>query len=307
MISDKKALEVVAYAEKNGDSECLKMFPSLSMESLNRYRRKSNEILNPKKFPNILLFDIETLRMEGRFWHLGKQRINPDQVDKDWSIACWAAKWLGSSKTIGESVTPEEAIERQDKSILKGMWDLIDKADIIVAHNGERFDIRKLNWRWRQAGLMPPSPYLIVDTLKHSRRIFDISSHRLDYINKQRGLTTKMPTDISLWRRCEDGELAALKYMFKYCKVDIACLEDQYLDIRPWIKGHPNCGLFISGQDPVCPNCASTNLGYTTTDYYTPAGCFTGIRCKDCGGVGREMSNKFNKDSRKRLIRSIAR
>ena len=305
MISEKKALEVVAYADKHGDYEALKMFPTVSSETLNRYKRKVLEGI--KRFPNILLFDIETLRMTGRFWHMGKQRINPEQIDKNWSISCWAAKFLCSNKIMGEVVTPDEAIERSDASIIKGIWKLMDKADIIIAHNAERFDIRRLNWRFLQNGLIKPSPYSVVDTLKHSRKLFASSSHTLDFLNKQRGLATKMETDISLWRKSEDGDSQALRYTLKYCKQDIQCLEDRYLDIRGWITNHPNCGNFISGNDIVCPACASTNLGYTTTDYKTPAGSFTGRRCLDCGNIGREPSNNFDKDSRMKLIRPIAK
>jgi len=50
-----------------------------------------------------------------------------------------------------------------------------------------------------------------------------------------------------------------------------------------------------------------TNLGYTTTDYITPAGRYIGRRCLDCGAVGRMMSNQFSKESRSRLIRSTAK
>jgi len=43
----------------------------------------------------ILLLDIETLYMEVRgIWNLKTEYIRPSLVVKDWSILCWAAKWL---------------------------------------------------------------------------------------------------------------------------------------------------------------------------------------------------------------------
>ena len=254
-----------------------------------------------------MLFDIETIRMVVKVWGLYKQRIPPENVIKEWSICCWAAKWLGDSKIMGKTVAGDEAVARLDNSIILDIWKLINKADIIVAHNAERFDIRKLNWRFRQNGLMPPSPYLVVDTLKHSRKLFASSSHKLDYLNKQRGLSAKIQTSIHLWEGCEEGDIKSLKEMLMYCKGDIAALEDQYIDIRPWIKSHPPCGAFIETMSEVCPNCASTDLGHTTTDYITPAGRYYGVRCNSCGAVGRMMSNQFSKASRERLVRSIAR
>ena len=49
-----------------------------------------------KRYPKILTFDIETLPMEGHFWRLGEQRLNPSNVTLDWSVLSWSAKWLNA-------------------------------------------------------------------------------------------------------------------------------------------------------------------------------------------------------------------
>ena len=222
------------------------------------------EYLKEKRFPKILLFDVETLPMEVAVWGLYEQRISPDSVLKEWSLACWAAKWLCTDEIFGKHVAKKEAVARLDNSIITDIWKLVDKADIIIAHNAKRFDIRKLNWRFLQNGLKPPSPYWVVDTLTSSRQNFAASSHKLDYLNKQCGLTRKLETRYKLWLDCINPETSgqSLKDMFTYCKGDIQALEDWYLKIRPWIKSHPPCGAFIETMSEVCPNCASTDLIY---------------------------------------------
>ena len=265
--------------------------------------------LKKKPFPKILLFDIETLPMEVYVWGLYKQRISPESVKKEWSIACWAAKWLGDSEIMGKSVAKNEAVDRLDNSVLQDIWYLFDKADIVVAHNGDRFDIIRLNFRWSLNGFSPPSHYRSIDTCKQSRKLFASSSHKLDYLNKQFGLTRKIDTQYKLWLDCinPDTNGESLEEMLVYCKGDIMALEDLYIKIRPWIKSHPPCGAFISAEDEVCPNCCSDNLGYSTTDYVTPAGRYVGIRCQSCGAIGRMMSNQMDIRSRRKLIRSVAR
>jgi len=89
----------------------------------------------PVKTPKILIFDIETLPLEVFCWGLYKQRISPDNVIKEWSCASWAAKWLCEPEIMSGVVTPEEAINREDKSIIKDIWKLVDEADVLVGQN----------------------------------------------------------------------------------------------------------------------------------------------------------------------------
>ena len=35
-----------------------------------------------------------------------------------------------------------------NKRVLKSIWNLLDEADIVIGHNGDRFDLRKLRWRF---------------------------------------------------------------------------------------------------------------------------------------------------------------
>ena len=80
--------------------------------------------------------------------------------------------------------------------------------------------------------------------------------------------------------------------MSKYNKRDTAILEEVYLRMRPWIKGHPNVGNLISSEEPVCSICGSTDLEKLEGEYYyTSIGKYELFRCKNCGAISRGRKN----------------
>lgn len=243
-----------------------------------------------KRSARVLLLDIETMYMEVRgVWSLKTEYIQPDRIVKDWSILCYAAKWLFEPEIVGEVVTPKEAVNRQEGSIIGGIWKLIDQADIIVTQNGIQFDIKKLNTKFIENGLPPPSHYLNVDTLRVAREKFSFTSNRLDELGKKLlGLDGKITMTISDWDACAEGDKEALAKMLKYCKVDVApLLEDLYLKFLPWMTSHPNMNIFTNHDSDVCPKCESTDLSWNGTTYRTPQGLWDAFRCNACGAIGR--------------------
>lgn len=309
MISTQSAQQRINYAEKYGIEATLEYF-NIALESLKRYQRalKDPIEIKPLGLPNILLFDIETAPMEVYVWGLYKQRINHENVIQDWYVLSWAAKWLFSAETMSDVLTPEEAKNGDDKRICKSMWDLFESVDIVCAHNGRRFDIRRLKSRWILHGMKPPSPYQTIDTLLESRKMAAHSSHRLDYLGQIMHNKGKLETDYSLWKRCKHGDPDALFYMEKYNKEDVILLEEVYLSIRGWIKSHPNVGIYMETNESVCPNCGNTHL-HEVGDYVTPAGAFRAFRCENptCGAIMRMRISQIPLAKRKNLMISTAR
>lgn len=265
-----------------------------------------------KEGAKILVFDIETAPLECFVWDLKPKYISPVMIKKPWSILCWSAKWLFDDQMIHAKVLPHEAVDRQDKSIMQGLWDLLDEAHIVIAHNGARFDVRRMNTRYAVNGYTPPMPYRIVDTLRIARRQFDLPSYRLDYVNQLFGLETKKGNEegMDLWKKCVGdfgGEAVepALERMQAYCDNDVKILEELYVQIRPWIKGHPNLGLYIDTDGESCTNCGNTNLDWRGK-YYTPAGRYLAFRCRSCGAVGRSRTTDIDKQERKTIVLGAA-
>ena len=259
-----------------------------------------------KNMPKILIFDIETAPMEVYVWNLWKNVVTPQMVIKDRSMLSWSAKWLFEDNLMGQRVTAQEAYDRTDESILSGLWYLLNEADLVVAHNGMNFDVKISNARFAIAGLNPPMPYKIIDTLSHSKRVFNFPSHKLDCLNGYFGLDLKMDHEgMDLWKKCVNWDSKALDTMLKYNKRDVMILEEFYLKIRPWMKGHPNIGLYIDTDETLCTNCGNDELtwgGY----YFTPAGKYKSFRCDKCGAIGRSRLSDLDKETRARLLLSVA-
>lgn len=130
-------------------------------------------------------------------------------------------------------LTPEEVIKEDDSRIVKNLWKLLDEADIVIAHNGKRFDIPKINSRFILNGCPPPSFYKQIDTKEVASRNFGFSSNKLDALAGYFNIRHKDDTDFDLWVRCLKGDKKALQYMEKYNIGDIEILEKVYLKLRP--------------------------------------------------------------------------
>jgi DNA polymerase elongation subunit (family B) len=259
-----------------------------------------------KKLPAVLILDIETAPMEVFVWGLYKQRISHENVIQDWNILSWAAKWLYDPEMLSDVLTPKESVNRDDRRICRSMWELLDKADVVIAHNGISFDLRKLNARFIFHGLTRPTSYQVIDTLDASRRNFGFSSHKLDYLGKFLTRKGKVETNWKLWKDCVSGNCDSLREMEAYNREDVSLLEEVYMEIRGWIKSHPNLSLYAETDERVCPTCLSDNL-HSAGYYYTPAGYFESFRCNNCGSIGRLRKSSIKPKERDRTLISTAR
>ena len=264
-------------------------------------------LLGPTGGPKVLIFDIETAPMEIYVWGLFKQHPNIEQIKKDWCVLSWSAKWLFDSKVMSARIDAAQAFDRDDSSILEEMWNLFDEADVVIAHNAQRFDVRKLNARWMQNGDVKPSPYVVIDTLKQAKTIMAPASWKLKYLNKFLKLAEqKDDSNYGMWVRAVEGDDTAIEEMLEYNKQDVVALEELYVRIRPWMKSHPNLALYVDSTESLCPTCTSDNLQWNGY-YYTPAGKYASFRCLNCGALGRSPYSSLTTDQRKALLRSTAR
>src|SRR6185312_7807051 len=107
----------------------------------------------------ILIADIETAPIVAQVWNIWDQNIGLNQIEEDWSILSYCAKWLGEKELFYKDTGgkgPKRV--RNDKPLLRDIWALLDAADIVVAQNGKKFDVRKINARLIQQGFLPYSP-----------------------------------------------------------------------------------------------------------------------------------------------------
>lgn len=272
---------------------------------------------NVGRKPKVLVLDIETAPMHVRVWGMFKQRISPKQVIHDWYIICWSGKWLNEPEIFGDCVTPEETRRRYDPDetrevddrVTQSVWEMINEADAVIAHNGDRFDLRKIRARWIVRNQDLPSPWVSIDTLKITQREFGFSSHKQEYITKFLKLSEKLDTEYQMWIDCEGGNQKALDKMFKYCRGDVVGLEDMFLRIRKYAHSLPNMALFTDLSDgQACGNCTSTDLDWSGEyDYTTPSNRYSAFQCNSCGSWGKSRYSNLRPSQRQNLMGKIAR
>ena len=261
----------------------------------------TNEVIN--KLPKILIIDIETAPLRAYVWSRWKQNVYLDQTISEWFMLTWSAKWLFSDKVISARLTSEEALKENDKRITKELWELVNEADILVAHNGNSFDIPKINTRFLLNGLPPTKPFQSIDTKVIAAKQFGFSSNKLDALARYFGFKVKLDTDFELWDKCLRGDETSLMYMEEYNQHDVVLLEEVYLKLRPWIKNHPNMGLYLEADTPVCGNCGSSELK-EDGEYFTQVGRYRVYRCA-CGALSRVRVSNVPKNKRNVLLTNL--
>lgn len=236
----------------------------------------------------ILLLDIETVPDLVWAWSLWDARAL--EVKEHWKIISFAASWYGSARTVCKILPDYEGVE----ALLVGdIYEMLDEADVVVAHHGSKFDIPKINAKLIEYGFAPPSPYKIVDTKKEVARVAKFSSNKLDWLAKQLGFTSKVEHNgWPLWRGCIEGDRKAWELMRRYNKQDIGTLRELFETLTPWIR-MPN----FSRGTLTCTNtvCKSTDIqqrGY----YHAKTRTYKKYVCNVCGKWSRAVtSEKFDK------------
>lgn len=242
--------------------------------------------------PKILLFDLETMASLGWTWG-PKHETSVIEFENEWFILSCCYKWYGEDD-VHSVCLPDFKEYKYDKEndyfVVKKIWELFNEADILIAHNCDKFDLRKAYARFLYHGFPPPSPSKTIDTLKVARKYFSMNSNKLDDIGKYLGLGRKIVhTGWDLWKRCYNGDLMAWNDLIEYNKMDVILLESVYNVFKPYIVNHPNYNIYQNTTHS-CPSCGGNNLQKRGM-YYNRVTKAQRYQCKDCGAWSQ--GNKF--------------
>jgi DNA polymerase elongation subunit (family B) len=229
------------------------------------------------KQPKILFLDIESTPLLSWTWGTWKQNVI--DIEKQSYLLSFAYKWQGHSKSECCALCDYQ----NEHELVCELWSLFDTADVIIAHNGDKFDIKKSNARFIAHGLKPPSPYISIDTLKIARKYFAFASNKLSDLSTYLKAGKKLEhTGIGLWFECMNPRTnkAAWKLMREYNIQDVALLEKVYEKLRPWHSSHPNLSWFT--RERACPACHSSEI-IRSGFRYLRSGIKQRLTCKSCG------------------------
>lgn len=268
-----------------------------------------------EKLPKIFIFDIETAPILGYFWQMFNQNMSLDMIENDWFIMTWAGKWFGEETIyydtcINHGFTAEryftaamsgdkDDLLELDRNVVASLWAKLEEADMIVAHNGDKFDMKKVTARAIQQGLQPMSPIKQIDTMKIAKRVACFTSNKLDHIAHILCGERKVDTGgFNLWKNCLRGIAESWSKMLEYNINDVTILENVWVALAPYDRKSPSLIMHVDSEVTRCnsPACGSFNVEATGKTYKTTVSEFTVHRCTDCGKQMRGRKNMRTKE-----------
>lgn len=229
-----------------------------------------------------LFFDLENMPNLVRTWRKWEQNVIwYERHSYLWSIS-W--KFPGSDKVYHKNITDFPLYKKDkysDEALVKFIWGLFNEADIIIAHNGNAFDIKMMTGKFAHYRLPPPAPYKKIDTKVLYKTYMNEDSNSLKDIAQKHNLPLKLETGgHELWRGCENGDKKSIQTMKEYNNGDVITLEAAYKLVLPYITNHPNKAL-LEGKIHGCPNCGSEDVQKRGL-VYTRTAVYQRYQCKAC-------------------------
>lgn len=254
--------------------------------------------------PRVLFVDIETAPVRAAVWRIWQENVGLEQIDTDWHLLSYSAKWLGDDRVFYDDQSDVECIE-DDTHLLEQLHALLDEADVVIAHNGRKFDVPKIRARLLVQGFKPPKPFKIIDTLDVAKKTFGFTSNKLAWLSEilleNKKEEHKEFPGFKLWAECLKGNRRAWREMKKYNVQDTIALEELYLRFRPWVPHHLNVGVYGDHSERTCARCGSHDLQLIGT-VPTNVNVYPLYECKGCGGHSRGRQTMVTTASRRTLL-----
>jgi hypothetical protein len=255
------------------------------------------------KSPKVLFYDLETsLQLVAVFQLKNQDWIQPDSLITERYIISGAWKWQGEERVHSVSVLdfPKSFAKdhTNDKYVVETLHGILSQADVIVAHNGDQFDLKYLETRILYHGLSPLPPITSIDTYKVAKSRFLFNANRLDYLGNFLKVGRKKETTSGLWMRVLKGDKAAIKEMVTYNEQDVLLLERVFLKLRPYIANHINREL-LGGSG--CPRCGSLKI-QSRGVHRAISRVYRKFQCQGCGGWFRSVFNEKGVKVSRRVI-----
>jgi DNA polymerase elongation subunit (family B) len=248
------------------------------------YKSEYSNII--RKDVNILVYDIEISPMLG--WHYSMWKTNILKLEKDQVLMSVAWRWINTDdpaecKTLADFKGYKDNLEN-DEELVKVLWDLLDKADVVIGHNSKNFDTKHANKYFLKYGLLEPTPFKEIDTLQQARKIGKFAQNKLDSLSHFFGETGK--TDVKhsdIWYECfVKHDMDAWEQMKEYNIQDVLITEKLHYSLQPYYK-NTGVNFALLHEDPLsCPNCGKRSSFDHKGFYKSSVGRYLRYRCGDC-------------------------
>lgn len=253
-----------------------------------------------------LIFDIEVSPNIGWFWKPEHWlRVDHSNIILEGKIICICYKWADEKEVY--FLTWDH--KHNEREMLLKFIKVVNQADELVTHNGDKFDIPWVRTRCLVNGVSMMPDYVSIDTCKEAKHKFNFMSNKLSHIAKVCGLGEKLDTGgAKLWKQVLMGETelenrdfwkrlllgnnpAALKKMVRYCKNDVRLLERVWNKINPYIRAKSHFGEATN----TCPECGSNHIVINKHTITAGGTHKVSFHCRDCGKYHSVPISKLDK------------
>ena len=249
--------------------------------------------------PRILIWDIETAPALVYVW--SQWQTNVIATKEDWYMLSVAYRWQGEDEI---HFVRKAKAKNDDRGLVMKVHKLLDEADVVVAHNGDRFDWTKAYARFLFHDLGPVSPTILIDTKKETKRHFNLYSNSLKEIARYLGIDQQKMKNSGwdLWDGCMHNDEESWVEMELYNRQDVVVLEEVYYKLAPYMNHPGTTGNRYNAQawlgTYVCtkPNCGSSDLSPKGW-HRTKASAFRTVQCNSCRGYSRYATQKMGMET----------
>lgn len=303
-LSDETKEKIIELKQQGVSSRKIAKKLGCGKSSVNDYWKKYNEnnTSTEVKKPKILLLDVENAASVGLVFGRFKQNLSQDHIltEGGWLLT-YAYKWLGEPEIGYGEITPEEAIECNDARLCMELFDIMEQADVVIAHNSYGHDIPLLKARIIINGLPPLRKNKVIDTLFLSKE-FKFNSKKLDSLCSALDIGRKIENGgIKLWADCQNGIQEAITQMRVYNVGDVELLEELYLAIRSHSTRHSNLAVYYNDNKIRCNICCSDEVESTGNLVTTNVSVFQEYKCK-CGARFKNRQSITSKEQRSKFL-----
>jgi len=205
--------------------------------------------------------DIETSLSIGWFWRTGKQYVGANQVIDGQHTKVISVHWSWEGEDEVHHV--HWGLDKQcDKKPIKKIIEILEKADEVVGHNFDRFDLKWIRTRAAKHGLFMSPYHKIVDTYKHIRNNFNLQSYSLKYCCNYFDVEAKEDSGgVDTWLKLQlQKDREAFEHLLYYGDCDIISTKALYYKIQPYIQYQTHYAVKAGLDKYCCPECGTSKV-----------------------------------------------
>jgi uncharacterized protein YprB with RNaseH-like and TPR domain len=255
------------------------------------------------KDDKVLVYDIETSRINAKVWQTGKQYLGHKNLRGETTIISISWKWVGLDKVYHLTWDKDHNDEEMVAKFLKEY----NKANMVIGFNNDNFDNKIISARAMKYRLHISRFVKSYDIYKKAKRACRLESYSMEYMCKYFGLSVQKlkHEGITMWDMIEDGtpkqQKEYLKKMVDYNIGDIVATEELYITLKPYFGTVTHKGVKEGKPKWTCPVSGSTNVKLYDT-IFTERGTVQRILYCEDSDHQFKVSNKIYMDYLQRAL-----